>query len=70
MKGKKTMEEKRCYTVDEIRKILGISRPATYALLRKREFRWVQLSGGIYRISKSSFDNWLDRDDSECELTS
>ena len=62
------MEEKRCYTVDEIRQILGISRPAVYTLLKRKQFRWVQLGGGIYRISKSSFDNWLDRTESFDEL--
>lgn len=31
-----------------------------YALLKQKEFRWVQI-GGIYRISKQSFDEWLDK---------
>ena len=26
----------------------------------KKEFRWIQLDGGKYRISKKSFDDWLD----------
>ncbi len=51
--------EKRCYTVKEIQDILGISRPTVYELLKKNEFRWVQI-GNKYRISKSSFDEWLD----------
>lgn len=55
------MEEKRCYTVKDIQKILDISRPTAYSLLQKKEFRWIQLDSGIYRISKLSFDEWLDK---------
>lgn len=54
------MEEKRCYTVKELQKILGISRPTVYELLKKHEFRWIQI-GNKYRISKKSFDEWLDQ---------
>ena len=32
-----------------------------YKLLRQNEFRWIQLEGGGYRISKKSFDEWLDK---------
>ena len=52
--------EKRCYTVQELQEILGVSRPTIYNLLKKKEFRWIQLDGGKYRISKKSFDDWLD----------
>ena len=52
--------EKRCYTVKEIKDILGISRPTVYELLKKNEFRWIQI-GTKYRISKKSFDGWLDK---------
>ena len=41
--------EKRCYTVKEV-----------YELLKKNEFRWIQI-GNKYRISKKSFDEWLDQ---------
>ena len=54
------MSEKRCYTVQELQEILGVSRPTIYNLLKKKEFRWIQLDGGKYRISKKSFDDWLD----------
>ena len=54
------MEEKRCYTVKELQEILGISRPTVYELLKRNEFRWIQI-GTKYRISKKSFDEWLDR---------
>ena len=52
---------KRTYTVEEIQNILGISRPTVYNLLKKKEFRWLQIGGGKYRISKRSFDEWLDQ---------
>ena len=52
--------EKRCYTVKEIQEILGISRPTVYELLKKNEFRWIQI-GNKYCISKKSFDEWLDQ---------
>ena len=50
---------KRTYTVDEIQDILGISRPTAYNLVKKNEFRSVRVGGQI-RISKKSFDDWLD----------
>lgn len=55
------MAEKRCYTVQELQEILGVSRPTDYNLLKRNEFRWIQLDGGKYRISKKSFDDWLDK---------
>ena len=53
------MNNKRCYTVKELQEILQISRPAVYDLLKRNEFKWV-IVGGKYRISKKSFDAWLD----------
>lgn len=53
-------QEKRCYTVKELQEILGISRPTVYELLKKNEFRWIQI-GTKYRICKKSFDEWLDK---------
>lgn len=53
------MEEKRCYTVKDLQDILGISRPTVYELLKKNEFRWIQI-GKKYRISRKNFDDWLD----------
>ena len=47
------MNENRCYTVKDLQKILEISRPTVYELLKKREFSWV-LIGGKYRISKKA----------------
>ena len=53
------MAEKRCYIVQELQEILGVSRPPVYNLLKRNEFRWIQLDGGKYRISKKSFDDRL-----------
>ena len=61
--------EKRCYTVKEVQEMLGISRPTVYELLKKNEFRWIQI-GTKYRISKKSFDEWLDQKTEKCNLPS
>lgn len=60
-KRMKICQKKRCYTVQKLQEILGVSRPTVYNLLKKKEFRWIQLDGGKYRISKKSFDDWLDK---------
>ena len=52
--------DKRTYTVDEIQDILGISRPSAYNHVKKNAFRSVRIGGSI-RISKKSFDEWLDQ---------
>lgn len=52
--------EKRTYTVGEIQNILGISQPTAYGLVRKNLFRTVKVGRHI-RISKKSFDEWLDQ---------
>ena len=59
------MAEKRCYTVQEIQDILCISRASVYNLLKRNEFRWIRLEGSKYRISKKSFNEWLDKDPEE-----
>lgn len=51
--------EKRCYTVEDLQIILGISRSTVYKLLEQKEFRWMKIEAA-YRISKKSFDAWLD----------
>lgn len=61
--------EKRVYTVDEIQDILGVSKTTTYQLVRSKVFHSVRV-GGQYRISKKSFDNWLDNLDNsqDCQV--
>ena len=52
--------EKRTYTVEEIAILLGISRTAAYEFVKKVEVKSVRIGASI-RISKKSFDEWLDK---------
>ena len=52
-------QDKRVYTVDEIQDILGIGRTSAYSLVKQKVFHSVRVGGSI-RISKKSFDAWLD----------
>ncbi|WP_329382611.1 helix-turn-helix domain-containing protein [Anaerofustis butyriciformans] len=63
--------EKRVYTVEEIMDILDIGKNTAYALVNSGVFHFVKV-GGHYRISKKSFDNWLDNIDSknsDCQVS-
>ena len=51
---------RRTYTVDEIAKLLGIGRASAYELVKQGHFRAVKIGTAI-RISKKSFDAWLDK---------
>lgn len=51
--------EKRTYTVEDIAKMLNISRTAAYNLTKEGHFKIVRIGSAI-RISKKSFDEWLD----------
>ena len=53
-------ESKRTYTVEEIAKLLNIGRTTAYALVKEGHFKTVRIGSAI-RISKQSFDEWLDR---------
>ena len=55
------MPEKRCYTVEDLQNILICSKSTIYELLKKKEFRFVKLGRTGYRISRKSFDEWLDK---------
>lgn len=62
--------EKRVYTVEEIMNILDIGKNAAYNLVNSGVFHYVKV-GGHYRISKKSFDNWLDKldkDSDDCQV--
>ena len=56
--------EKRTYTVPEIQDILGIGRNAAYKIVNSGAFKVVRVGGSI-RISKKSFDIWLDEKDNQ-----
>ena len=55
--------EKKTYTVAEVQTMLSCGRETVYELLRKREFRWFRIGTGkgFYRISRESFDEWLNK---------
>lgn len=57
--AKKGSPERRTYTVEEIAQILGIGRTSAYLLVKEGHFKIVRIVNAI-RISKRSFDEWLD----------
>lgn len=50
---------KRGYSVPEIQKLLKVERHTIYKLIKNGSFD-AAFIGGKWRISKSSFDKWLD----------
>lgn len=56
--------QKETYTVKEIAGILEISTKSAYSLVNERFFSFVKV-GRVIRISKKSFDNWLNSDADE-----
>ena len=58
-KEQQSNTDKRVYTVDEIQDILGIGRTSAYSLVKQKVIHSVRVGGSI-RISKISFDAWLD----------
>jgi len=50
---------KRTYTVKEVSDMLGIGKTAAYNLVKENHFKIVRVGAAI-RISKKSFDEWLD----------
>lgn len=56
---KEMLPGKRTYTVEEVAHILGIGRTSAYILVKEGHFKIVRIGNAI-RISKRSFDEWLD----------
>ena len=52
--------ENRTYTVEDIAKMLNIGRTSAYNLTKEGHFKTVRI-GNTIRISKQSFDEWLDK---------
>lgn len=52
--------EKRVYSVMEIAKILNISKTFAYELVKEKHFHSIKIGSAI-RVSKKSFDEWLDK---------
>ncbi len=57
-KHERGSSDRRTYTVEEIAEILGVGRTSAYRLVKQEHFRTVKIGTAI-RISKKSFDNWL-----------
>ena len=53
--------EKRSYSVAEAAEILGVSKRSIYKLCSANAFKTVRI-GKKLRISRKSFDEWLDGD--------
>ena len=51
--------ELRTYKVEDIAEMLNIGRSSAYALVKEGHFKVVRVGNAI-RISKKSFDEWLD----------
>ncbi len=52
-------EEKQVYTVQEIMRILGISKNTAYKFVQESPPFKVLRVGNTYRIHKKSFDEWF-----------
>ncbi len=48
------------YRVEDIAKILGIGRSSAYNLVKAGHFRTIRIGSSI-RISRKSFDEWLEQ---------
>ena len=57
-------KQRRTYTIPEIQDILDIGRTAAYSLANSGKFKVVRC-GNHYRISRASFDAWLDGAEAE-----
>lgn len=55
-----THQQKKTYTIDEIAKQLNISTKTAYALVKSGTFHYVR-AGRAIRVSKESFDRWLNQ---------
>lgn len=57
------MTEPEVYTVEDIRRILGLGRSKTYEMIErvhkeKGPFRVIKI-GRVYRVPKESFNRWI-----------
>ena len=56
------MENKECimYTVEDVQKLLGISRKAAYKLFKQEDVPWMMI-GNAKKIIKEDFWAWLQK---------
>lgn len=57
--AKERIPETRTYKVEDIAEMLSIGRTSAYNLVKEGHFKVVRVGNAI-RISKKSFDEWLD----------
>lgn len=55
----RSVPEQRSYKVEDIAVMLNIGRTSAYSLVKEGHFKIVRVGNAI-RISKKSFDEWLD----------
>ena len=60
MNNKTMLDNKKTYTVAEIAEMLNIGRTSAYNLVKENHFKVVKIGASI-RVSKKSFDDWLDK---------
>ena len=56
---KKPLPESRTYTVEDVAAMLNIGRTSAYMLVKEGHFKMVRIGNAI-RISRKSFDAWLE----------
>ena len=56
---KKPLPESRTYTVEDVAAMLNIGRTRAYTLVKEGHFKMVRIGNAI-RISRKSFDAWLE----------
>ncbi len=59
--------EKGVYKVEDIMSILDIGKNSAYRLIKEGYFKSVRIGNAI-RVSKSSFDEWLNKGIKESEI--
>lgn len=58
-RAQNSVPEKRTYKVEDIAAMLNIDRTSAYNLIKEGHFKTVRVGNAI-RVSKKSFDKWLD----------
>ena len=59
--GEHAVQERGCYTVEELMDILCVGRKAIYSLIHKKAFPALRIGSVGYRIPKASFHAWMNQ---------